>query len=182
MYLCLLKRLRDLKITMKNEKVERSMLGSFRVFLKSCDDENLSDEEILKHYESIDPLFACFSLENSGEPTDTPNLDKPIVARDYTLIWTDTSCTVPKEYQNKLCNNLRHEVLQLLNPKDESFKDRKILMHVGNTAHDTLGCILLGMQADDTMIYKSTEAIKRFFDLVKEYGAENFKLKIIDKD
>ncbi len=180
MYLILLKRESDLKPTIKNNKEESAMLGSFRIF-ESDHKENASDSEILEHYQNKDALFSCFSLENSGEPTDTPNLDKPIIARDYQLEWSDTSCTVPKEYQNKLCDNKRHEVLQLINHNDESFKKRKILFHVGNSAHDTLGCILLGMQADDKMIYKSNEAIKRFFDFVKDKGAGNFTLKIIDK-
>ncbi len=180
MYMILLERIKDLEPVVKNNKEESGMFGTFRVFERSHDD-NASDSEIFKHYDKKTALISLFSLENSGEPTDTPNLDKPIVARDYKLVWSDTSCTVPKEYQNKLCDNKRHEVLQLVNPNDESFKKRKILFHVGNSAHDTLGCILLGLQADDKMIYKSNEAIKRFFDFVKDKGAENFTLKIIDK-
>ncbi len=180
MYMIILERLKDLEPVIKNNKEESGMFGTFRVFERSHDD-NASDSEILEHYKNKDVLFSCFSLENSGEPTDTPNLDKPIIARDYNLVWSDTSCTVPKEYQNKRCDNKRHEVLQLTNPNDESFKKRKILFHVGNSAHDTLGCILLGMQADDKMIYKSNEAIKRFFDFVKDKGVENFTLKILDK-
>ncbi|MFP6179624.1 DUF5675 family protein, partial [Helicobacter pylori] len=91
------------------------------------------------------------------------------------------SCTVPKEYQNKKCDNKRHEVLQLVDPNNKDFKNRKILIHVGNSAHDTLGCVLLGMQHDEEMIYKSAEAVKKFFDLVKDKGVNNFLLKVVNK-
>ncbi|MFT2765608.1 DUF5675 family protein [Helicobacter pylori] len=180
MYLALLERKHDLRAFVRKDKKESSMLGSFRVF-ETTHDQGISDKAIIKHYEKEKALFSCFSLENSGEPTDTPNLDKPIIARDYELEWSDTSCTVPKEYQNKKCNNLRHEVLQLVDPNNKDFKNRKILIHVGNSAHDTLGCILLGMQHDEEMIYKSNEAVKKFFDLVKDKGVNNFLFKVIDK-
>ncbi|MGN8499510.1 DUF5675 family protein [Helicobacter pylori] len=180
MYLALLERKHDLRSLVRNNKKESGMLGIFRVF-ESTHDQRISDQEIVSHYKNKDALFSCFSLENSGEPTDTPNLDKPIIARDYELEWSDTSCTVPKEYRNKKCNNERHEVLQLIDPNNKDFKNRRILIHVGNSAHDTLGCILLGMQHDEEMIYKSNEAVKKFFDLVKEKGVNNFLFKVIDK-
>ncbi|MGL2818958.1 DUF5675 family protein [Helicobacter pylori] len=180
MYLALLERKHDLRSLVRNNKKESGMLGIFRVF-ESTHDQGISDQEIVSHYKNKDALFSCFSLENSGEPTDTPNLDKPIIARDYELEWSDTSCTVPKEYQNKKCNNERHEVLQLIDPNNKDFTNRKILIHVGNSAHDTLGCILLGMQHDEEMIYKSNEAVKKFFDLVKDKGVNNFLFKVIDK-
>ncbi len=180
MYLALLERKCNLRSLVRRDKKERGMLGEFRVF-ESTHDQGISDKEIIKHYKKEKALFSCFSLENSGEPTDTPNLDKPIIARDYQLEWSDTSCTVPKEYQNKKCNNKRHEVLQLVDPNSKDFKNRKILIHVGNSAHDTLGCVLLGMQHDEEMIYKSSEAVKKFFDLVKDKGVNNFLFKVIDK-
>lgn len=180
MYLVLLERKYDLRLLVRKDKKERGMLGFFKVF-ESTHDQGISDKAIIKHYEKEKALFSCYSLENSGEPTDTPNLDKPIVARDYQLEWSDTSCTVPKEYQNKKCNNLRHEVLQLIDPNNKDFKNRRILIHVGNSAHDTLGCVLLGMQHDEEMIYKSNEAVKKFFDLVKDKGVNNFLFKVIDK-
>ncbi|CAK00338.1 DUF5675 family protein [Helicobacter acinonychis] len=180
MYLVLLERKEDLKPLVKKGKEESGMLGNLRVFL-CTHDQDMSDEALVEHYKDKDALLSCFSLENSGEGTDTPNLDKPIIAREYQLAWSDTSCTVPKEYQNKKCNNQRHEALQLVDKNHKDFAKRKILIHVGNSAHDTLGCILLGMQHDEDMIYKSSEAVKRFFDLVKEKGADQFVFKIIDK-
>ncbi len=180
MYLVILERKHDLRPLVRKDKKESGMLGEFRVF-ESTHDQGISDKALIKHYEKEKPLFSCFSLENSGEPTDTPNLDKPIIARDYELAWSDTSCTVPKEYQNKKCDNKRHEVLQLVDPNNKDFKNRKILIHVGNSAHDTLGCVLLGMQHDEEMIYKSSEAVKKFFDLVKDKGVNNFLFKVIDK-
>lgn len=72
-------------------------------------------------------------------------------------------------------------MLQLVDPNNKDFTNRKILIHVGNSAHDTLGCILLGMQHDGEMIYKSNEAVKKFFDLVKEKGVNNFLFKVINK-
>ncbi len=82
MYTIILERIKDLEPVIKNNKEESGMFGTFRVFERSHDD-NASDSEIFKHYDKKNALISLFSLENSGEPTDTPNLDKPIVAREY---------------------------------------------------------------------------------------------------
>ncbi len=96
MYLALLERKHDLRSLVRKDKKESGMLGSFRVF-ESTHDQGISDKAIIKHYEKEEKaLFSCFSLENSGEPTDTPNLDKPIIARDYGLEWSDTSCFIER--------------------------------------------------------------------------------------
>ncbi|AFI05227.1 DUF5675 family protein [Helicobacter cetorum] len=178
MYSIFLKREKDLEEVTKDNKKEAGMLGSFRVF-ETIHDSQSSLNEVLQAYEKIDPLFACFSLENSGTPTSERNKDKPILSGSYKLEWCETSCTMPSEYEK--CLNGRNKGILLSNPNDASFRDRKILIHVGNTAHDTLGCILLGTQHDDKMIYKSKEAIKRFFDFLSDKGVENFTLYIIDK-
>ncbi|GAA9429205.1 hypothetical protein TH0950_14820 [Helicobacter pylori] len=83
MYLVLLERKHDLRPLTRKDKKESGMLGSFRVF-ESTHDQSLSDKAIIKHYEKQNALFSCFSLENSGEPTDTPNLDRPQLLREIT--------------------------------------------------------------------------------------------------
>ncbi|MGD1758948.1 hypothetical protein, partial [Klebsiella pneumoniae] len=69
MYLALLERKHDLKALVRKDKKESGMLGIFRVF-ESTHDQGISDKAIIKHYEKQNALFNCFSLENSGEPTD----------------------------------------------------------------------------------------------------------------
>ncbi len=100
---------------------EDSMIGLLRVL----DDKNKV-------------IFQCFTLENAGQPTDKSGQDKPIVEREYKLEWTNTSVTVPLDYKpTRIIINFVDSIL----PK---FRDRRILIHIGNTARHTLGCILLG--------------------------------------
>lgn len=119
-------------------------------------------------------LFKCFTLENEGSSTDTPRQDKRIMPRSYRLEWTNTSVTLPHEYKGRGLLLTCDSIL----PK---FRDRRILIHIGNYPQDTEGCLLLG-KADNRngTISQSTIAVKQFYDIIKEKGVENFEL-IIDE-
>lgn len=119
-------------------------------------------------------LFKCFTLENEGSSTDTPRLDKRIMPRTYRIEWTNTSVTLPSEYKGRGLLLTCDSIL----PK---FRDRRILIHIGNYPQDTEGCLLLGKGDNrNGTISQSTLAVKQFYDIIKEKGSENFEL-IIDE-
>ena len=60
-----------------------------------------------------------------------------------------------------------------------------ILIHIGNTIKDTMGCILIGMEAEgEDLILRSTTAYVRFYRHVVEAFErnENVYIKIIDEN
>lgn len=164
MFMCRLTRMQETKAFSKKGKTERGMLGKLKVY-----DEN-NDNKV---------IFECFTIENQGKPTDDSGKDKPIMPREYTLSWTDTSKSVPSKYKGIEANG-RNKCLWIHNPADDSFSKRRILIHIGNSAIDTLGCILLGKGFDKNSetITQSTVAIQEFFELVEKEGVENFILSI----
>lgn len=118
-------------------------------------------------------VFKCYSVENGGESTDTPNLDKRIIARDYKLYWTESySVTLPSEY--------KPQCISLYTDELPNFKKRRIHIHIGNYPQDTAGCLLLCDSWDGRNGYalQSRKATKRFYDFVKEYDISDFTLTI----
>jgi hypothetical protein len=54
-----------------------------------------------------------------------------------------------------------------------------ILIHAGNTAHDTTGCILVGLSADTDAIYRSRDALR---PLMERLGNRPALLTITERD
>lgn len=146
-------------------KIEDSTLGKFSV-------NEIQENGTLKE------IWGCFTCENIGPSTDTPRQDKRIVAREYKIEWTDSgkNASLAKSYPEYKLQNGRNVALWVTCDKElPSFRNRRILIHVGNYPQDTEGCILLGKNKDNKLgtISASIAACKEFFDLVKKIGIEN---------
>lgn len=127
-------------------------------------------------------LFECYTCENGGPSTDTPNQDKRIVAREYYLEWTDSGmCAKFAANYPKYKSKTAVSVLPWVKTKElKSFASRRILVHPGNYPQDTLGCLLLGDSANmqKGFISNSQAACYRFFEVLREIGIENVRLII----
>ncbi len=170
-YKIILQRISEHKDVQKpnNPKIEDSTLSTFTL----CE---IHEGDILKE------IFKCFCVENIGPSTDTPNQDKRIMPRDYNLEWTDSSKngSLAKHYPEYKAPNGRNVAILLTCDKElPSFRNRRILIHVGNYPQDTEGCLLLGLSKNDKgYISQSTDAIKKFFDIAKEIGIDNITLQV----
>lgn len=53
-----------------------------------------------------------------------------------------------------------------------------VLIHVGNRAEDTLGCILVGQNATSGFVNNSTDTFKRLYELLQDSKSKGEKLTI----
>lgn len=163
-YKCVLQRLSEHKNIKKptKAKLEDCTLGKFSVY-----------------NENGNLVFSCYSLENIGPSTDTPNLDKRIMPRVYNMEWTTTSVCIPKSYKNRDKKTGRG-ILLTCDEVMPNFRYRRIIIHIGNFPQDTEACILLGLYLSSTkgVINNSTLAVQYFYDLVNKEGIENFSLEV----
>jgi hypothetical protein len=60
-------------------------------------------------------------------------------------------------------------------------KDRAILIHSGNTAANTEGCLLPGSTRSVDFVGNSKDKLKEIFDYVEEKGIDNAKIIITEK-
>lgn len=117
-------------------------------------------------------LFTGYTCENFGPSTDTPNQDKRIVARTYQLEWTKTS----KNGNSKLGKWVNKALLLTCNELP-NFRNRRILIHIGNYSTNTEGCILVGTsQSNNGAINSSVDAINKLFNTLENIELENIEL------
>ena len=158
MYKLVLQRLKEYKnVKDLKGKVEDSTIGSIKLF----DDDKV--------------LFEGFTCENIGPSTDKPRQDKRIIARTYDLEWTTTT-----KNDNKTLGKWQNNAILLTCDKElPNFRNRRILVHVGNGPGDTEGCILVGeSETNSGLISKSIVAIIRLFNLIEKIGIDNVKLEV----
>jgi len=101
----------------------------------------------------------------------------------YELPWhdnkTNVSCIPAKRYMCILGENSNYkEVFHVHRvPGREN-----VQIHIGNTAKDTQGCILVGSEFEPLGGYSAVQSSKRAFNELREIvGDKAFWLKIIDK-
>lgn len=158
MYKLVLQRLKEYKnVKDLKGKVEDSTIGSIKLF----DDDKV--------------LFEGYTCENIGPSTDKPRQDKRIIARTYDLEWTTTT-----KNDNKTLGKWQNNAILLTCDKElPNFRNRRILVHVGNGPGDTEGCILVGeSETNSGLISKSIVAIIRLFNLIEKIGIDNVKLEV----
>lgn len=148
--------------------------------LNKVQDSTLGTLQVLEQGENgyFKPIYTCYTCENIGESTDTPNQDKRIMPRKYRLEWTDSArnASLAKQYPKYKMPNGRNKAIWLT--CDEvlpSFRSRRILIHVGNYPQDTEGCILLGKSRGNGTISQSILACNEFFELMEKIGLENIE-------
>ena len=158
MYKLVLQRLKEYKnVKDLKGKVEDSTIGSIKLF----DDDKV--------------LFEGYTCENIGPSTDKPRQDKRIIARTYDLEWTTTT-----KNDNKTLGKWQNNAILLTCDKElPNFRNRRILIHIGNYPSDTEGCILVGEeQTNSGAVSKSVVAIIRLFNLIEKIGIDNVKLEV----
>lgn len=119
------------------------------------------DGRTLGNVELIDDdkvIFTCKSLEPAGPSTTEAMKDRRIPDGLYNVIWQKSTTSGNKYVQD-------NELPLVYN--DKVSKSRAIRIHIGNYGKDTLGCILLGLTANDTKgtVNNSTAAIKKLVEL-----------------
>ena len=158
----------------KNGKTERGTIGKVRVYI----DDKLY---IFTHPQTKKTQDFLYTMENEHEGAQA-NKDLRIPASDsYFLKWSSTGKSfVPPKYRGKGENGLNKTIL-VCDKNNPNFASRRILIHVGNSAIDTLGCLLFGFNRNDTTITESTIAVEAFYDLMAEHDISKFILEIVNE-
>lgn len=136
----------------------------------------------LTENESGTVLFEGYSCENIGPSTDVPQQDKRIVARTYSILWTDSSKngSLSNIHPKYKLENGRNKAIWIINNEDKNFAGRRILIHVGNYPQDTEGCLLIGKNKDTNKgtISNSIVAINELYEVIEKIGIENIDLVV----
>ena len=155
----------------KNGKTERGTIGKVRVYI----DDKLY---LFTHPQTKKTQDFLYTMENEHEGAQA-NKDLRIPASDrYFLKWSSTvKSFVPPKYRGKGDSGLNKTIL-VCDKNNPNFASRRILIHVGNSAIDTLGCLLFGWNRNDTTITESTIAVEAFYDLMAQHDIRKFTLEI----
>ncbi|MDO6455342.1 DUF5675 family protein [Neptunomonas phycophila] len=107
----------------------------------------------ISEYTVDDADISGYMLEEKGPSTTLPNLDRRIPAGSYSLMWHSSARF--KKILPKLFN-------------DEVPASRQILIHRGNSASDTEGCLLPGTSKGPNHVNKSGVKVQ---ELIKHLQA-----------
>ncbi|WP_115600381.1 DUF5675 family protein [Brachyspira pilosicoli] len=133
-------------------------------------------------------FFSCFTLENGGTSTHISGTDRRILAGEYYLRWTSSSTNsglaIQYDYWKKENHlekikdgtNKKNIAVWVMSNTIKNHNKRRILIHIGNSPQDTLGCILCGyINGNNGKIGNSTKAINDLFLLFEKYGIEKLQ-------
>lgn len=158
----------------KNGKTERGTIGKLRVYI---DDKFY----VFTHPQTKKTQDFLYTMENEIEGAESGKDLRIPATNSYYLAWSATAKGfIPPKYKGKGENALNKTIL-VCDKNNPKFASRRILIHIGNSAIDTLGCILLGWDRNDTIITESTIATELFYDLMSEHNIKDFSLEIINE-
>lgn len=100
-------------------------------------------------------LMDFYTLEPRGPDCQIPEQNMRIPEGVYDTEWVDSS---------KSGVQLRGKLPVLFN--NIVSKDRKILMHIGNTYEDTRGCILVGLYRGTDRVLESKKCLDMLFNII----------------
>lgn len=151
---------------------------------KPEEDSTLGKLEVIDTEQKGKVLYTCYTCENIGPSTDNSGTDKRIVSRDYALEWTDSAKNgaLAKKYPQYKMGTRNKAIWVTCDEVLPNFRNRRILIHVGNYPQDTEGCILLGKAKNEKHGYisNSVEAVREFFELVEKLGIDNCYLRVME--
>jgi hypothetical protein len=137
-------------------------------------------------------MFNGYGCEPGGPSTTASGKNKRIVPGEYRIRFTDSARngsltkkyskwnpkTFFKQYpQYQYSQNVTGRNVTLWVVNGTNFDHRRILIHVGNSCKDTLGCYLLGKwrNINAMTVSNSLVALDEFYSLVLKVGPENIK-------
>lgn len=127
----------------------------------------------------LDGQFICFGLENAHH--DTKIAGKTRIPAGRYRVTTRTIGTKHSKYQHKF--NAEHQGMLWVRDVPQ-FK--YILIHIGNTAKDTAGCLLVGAGAKvqpTISITHSTLAYRKLYKkVIKAAQADKLTIEYLDLD
>jgi hypothetical protein len=107
--------------------------------------------------------FVCHTFEPEGQDETRRNMDRRIPQGIYNLRWHQSGkfgMLMPNVYNEKVPS------------------DRYILIHPGNYADDTQGCILLGNKPVSMGVLNSRAVFNPFYSKLKQSNIRDIKLDI----
>lgn len=139
-------------------------------------------------------LFKGYGCEPKGPATSLSGKNQRIPTGVYRITWTDSArngsftrkystkwnsrrfFTKYPQYAYSVDPSNRNVTLWVIN--GTNFDHRRILIHVGNSAKDTLGCYLLGNSRNTSKmtVSNSVSTMDEFYSLVLELGVENIEV------
>lgn len=140
-------------------------------------------------------LFSGVGCSPKGPSTEQSGKNQRILPGEYTLTFTDSARNGSlkkfypqwnsKEFFNKypqyiFTKGYADRNVTVWIQKNKEFNNRRILIHIGNSYRDSLGCYLLGKwrNVNKMTVSDSTKAINEFYTILLKVGIENVKLII----
>lgn len=124
-------------------------------------------ESTLSEFKTSDGSLKGYFLERPGPDTIAENLRLRIPEGTYDLQWHTTSRKSIKD----------HNPLPILTNQKVPYK-RGILIHQGNHASDSDGCLLAGTSKGENIVNASIPMLNKIKQYLKLKGIQNVKLVI----
>jgi hypothetical protein len=124
----------------------------------------------------IEGQYFCFTLEDKTRAQDEPKVygETAIPYGRYEITFRTTG-SIYNEYKIRFADiGSERGTLWIRNIPGFEY----VLMHIGNTNADTLGCILVGTQYEENKITNSTVAYKKIYPIIADALSKGEKVFI----